>query len=203
MREAVVASVLIALALMGVWSVEAASVQGTAYDRLDLSSPAAAVDAFLRAYKKGDYVAAFWVFSLPAQRSWREHVNRLDFSRIVRGDFAKLRSLDLFDEMVPEPDGYEQEDISFLFAHMMNIAAAHALLPLDVTGWVDDPPAGDKPPAGAVAFPTGTAADILVRLKAYPESVQFKLEISPLGKWRIRQIILPGGNDKTLPWGLP
>ncbi len=56
----------------------------TAYDRLDLTTPEAALRQFLGAYRRGDYVTAFWILAPASQQAFQVHLMRFDLSRIAR-----------------------------------------------------------------------------------------------------------------------
>ncbi len=51
-----------------------------AYDRLDLTTPEAALRQFLGAYRRGDYVTAFWILAPASQQAFQVHLMRFDLS---------------------------------------------------------------------------------------------------------------------------
>lgn len=175
---------------------------GTAYDKLDLASPEAALRTFLTAYRQGDFVTAFWVLSPQAQREWKKHLDLFMFDRpcLVRSATSVMGPL--IEVLVPPMDKWEQpEDVSFLFAHLMTVAQQRSWLPLDLDGLPADLSASKVPAPGARRDTRDGHVDIAVPLRAYPAPVIFRLETSPLSKWRVRQAIVPGTDDNAIPWG--
>jgi hypothetical protein len=99
-------------------------------------------------------------------------------------------------------DKWEQpEDVSFLFAHLMTVAQRRTWLPLDLDGLPADLSTSKVPAPGARRDTADGRVEITVALKAYPAPVIFRLETSPLSKWRVRQAIVPGSDDNAIPWG--
>jgi len=177
------------------------SIEGTAYEKLDLASPEAAVRTFLNTYRAGDFVTAFWIFTRTTQRAWRYHIDGLDIRQITRGELPSGQmKIELLKALVPPLEQWEQEEVSFLFASFMQGARRRNILPLDVTGLA---PSLTAPLMHKTAPQRADGSvDIAVDLPAYPQPVIFRLERSPLGRWRIRQIIPPGGDETSLPFGL-
>ena len=174
-------------------------VEGTAYDRLDLSSPDAALRAFLSAFRRGDYVTAYWIFSPQSQLDWDSLIYRLNLGQTVRA--AQPLGGGFVEQAIPPLAQWEQQDMSFLFAHVMNAAKRIDALPIDLAGLPDDLSANGL--ALGAAAPAGDGSVVIaVALKAYAAPVIFRLVTSPLGKWRLRQIVPPGGDPNSLPFGL-
>lgn len=179
------------------------SVRGTAYDRLDLASPEAALRTFLGAYKAGDFVTVYWVFSPATQTAWQNQYFMLNFDRMLRNNTGEqLYQQPYAGRLMPAIAELEQQDLSFLFANILNVGADHHLLPLDLSGLPDDLSPAALAQLGAAPRPIPGGVEIALPLPAYPQPVAFRLERSPLGKWRVRQIIPPGGDETSLPWGL-
>jgi hypothetical protein len=175
-------------------------VEGTAYDRLDLATPESALRAFLNAYKAGDYVTVFWIFSPGAQLDWQRALYSFNFAILMHGNPMGQRAL--LDELLPPLDKVEQQDISFAFATLMNAAQRHGMLPLDVTGLPENMSAANVPDLGKRTQTPDGQVDIAVVLKAYAGPVHFRMETSPLGRWRVRQVIPPDGDPDTPVFGV-
>ena len=124
----------------------------------------------------------------------------LDVTRSARGEAAIV--MPLLGALVPPLAEREQQDMSFQFAHMMSVAGQHDILPLDLTGLPEDLTRANVPALGASAQSPDGRVEIAISLKNYPAPVTFRLEKSPHGKWRLRQIIPPGGDEKSIPFGL-
>jgi hypothetical protein len=178
------------------------SIEGTAYEKLDLSSPEAAVRTFISAYRAGDFVTAYWIFTRATQRDWREHFDATDIRQISRVELPSggQIKIELIKALFPPEKQWEQEEGSFLFASFMQGARRRNILPLDVTGFA---PLLTAPPMHKAAPQRADGSvDIAVDLPSYPRPVIFRLERSPLGRWRVRQIIPPGGDETSLPFGI-
>lgn len=177
-------------------------VDGSAYEKLELQSPDAALRLFLSAFRDGDYVTAYWILSLPAQKDSEDAVYAFNFSRLVAGRGGQPISTEDMREYMPAMDDREQLDFGFLFSTIMNVAREKGTLPLDLDGLPKDLSAANVPALGVRSETTDGTVQIAVSLKAYPAPVLFRLNQSRLGKWRLSQIIPPGGDETSKPFGL-
>lgn len=201
-RRAVVAAALAALA-----APRAADAQGLtgnsgslAYDRLDLSTPEAALRAFLTAYRAGDYVTAFWIFAPGTQDEVFRHAAQMNMGRLAR--LPAQGRMAIMTEMLPPTAEVDQRDYSFLFANVMQVAKRRGLMPLDVAGLPEDLSAANVPGLGQKTETTDGITEIAVALRAYGAPVVFRLAPGRNGRWRLRQIVPPGGDPASLPFGL-
>jgi hypothetical protein len=171
-----------------------------AYDRLDLSSPEAALRAFLTAYRDGDYVAAFWIFTADTQDEVFRHAAQLNMDRLAR--LPAQGRLAIMTEMIPPTAEVDQRDYSFLFANIMQVAKRRGLMPLDITGLPDDLSPANVPSLGQRTETTDGITEIAMTLRAYREPVVFRLQRARTGRWRLRQVLTPGGDPASRPFGL-
>jgi hypothetical protein len=168
-----------------------------AYDRMDLSSAEAALRTFLSAYRDGDYVGAFWVLAPEAQDEVARHVAQLNLGRLAR--LPAQGRMTIMTEMIPPTAEVDQRDYGFMFATIMQVAKRRGILPLNVAGMPDDLPAASL---GRQTETNDGFTEIAVTLSAYPAPVVFRFFKARSGRWRLRQIVPPGGDATSLPFGL-
>jgi hypothetical protein len=177
------------------------SVSGSlAYDRLDLSTPDAALRTFLTAYRDGDYVTAFWVFAADTQDEVLRHAAQLNLRRLAR--MPAQGGMAIMAEMLPPHAELDQRDSTFLFANIMQVAKRRGLLPLDVAGLPQDLSPANVPNLGRRTETTDGTTEIAVTLGAYRAPVVFRFIRARTGRWRLRQIVPPGGDPTSVPFGL-
>ncbi len=198
-------AVLAALILLAV--TRSASSQGLtgnsgslAYDRLDLSTPEAALRAFLTAYRDGDYVTAFWIFTAETQDEVFRHAAQMNMDRLAR--LPAQGRMAIMTEMIPPTAEVDQRDYSFLFANIMQVAKRRGLMPLDIAGLPDDLAPANVPNLGPRTQTTDGVTEIAMVLRAYREPVVFRLQRARTGRWRLRQVLTLGGDPASVPFGL-
>jgi hypothetical protein len=191
----------LAMATFALDSAKADTVSGSiAYDRLNLTTPDAALRTFLSAYRDGDFVTVFWIFSPSTQTEWFRRLAQFRIDTLVKGfDFKDTA---LMADLVPPLKEIDQTDFGFAFAHMMVTAKRRGMLPLDVTGLPVDLSPQNVPLLGKVTATTPVEVDIAVALKNYTGPVIFRMQLARSGRWRLLQIIPPGGDEQSIPFGL-
>ncbi|KAF0137451.1 MAG: hypothetical protein FD152_470 [Xanthobacteraceae bacterium] len=172
-----------------------------AFDRLDLRSPEAALRQFLSAYRRGDYVTAYWIMTPTSQSAFARHLARFEFNRIARlpASSAVLHAA----EMMPSVNQMEQTDTSFYFAHAMAVAHRLGVMPLNLSGLPEDVSPTNVPRLGNRNQLTDGKVEFAVPLRAYRAPVVFRFVSTQGGRWRLEQILPPGGTVDSLPFGLP
>lgn len=203
LRGAVLACVCLAAAPAAAQSSgRAAPSSGSiAYDRLDLKSPESALRTFLTAYRRGDYVTAFWVMTPVSQTAFYTHLARFDLSRVARvpASSAYMHAA----EMIPAVSQRDQTDTSFIFAHAMTVARRLDIMPLNLAGMPEDMSPANMPRLGNRIQLTDGKVEFSVPLQAYRAPVVFRMAQAANGRWRLEQILPPGGSMESLPFGLP
>jgi hypothetical protein len=178
-----------------------ASSGSTAYDRLDLRTAESALRTFLTAYRRGDYVTAFWVLTPASQTAFYTHLARFDLSRVARvpASSAFMHAA----EMIPAANQVEQTDTSFVFAHAMTVARRLDIMPLNLAGMPEDMSPANMPRLGNRIQLTDGKVEFSVPLQAYRAPVVFRMVQGVHGRWRLEQVLPPGGTMDSLPFGLP
>ena len=172
-----------------------------AFERLDLRSPEAALRQFLSAYRRGDYVTAYWIMTPASQQAFTRHLARFEFSRIARlpAGSAALHAA----EMMPVPSQLEQTDASFIFAHAMGVAQRLGIMPLNLSGLPEDVSPANVPRLGSRIQLADGRVEFSVPLRAYRAPVAFRMVPAQGGRWRLEQVLPPGGTADSTPFGLP
>lgn len=161
----------------------------TQYEGLALATPVEAVMTFVDRFEHGDYPALFLILSPEAQADWRRRpVATFDYS-------TWFTDADLLDQVAmlnsDLPDEHDSSVITSIFDEVMLVAEANDAFVIDLRGAHDL----GEPELG----PDGTTAQVEARL-ADGTPVTFALTLSPSGRWRVRQVIVPGGDTDVLPW---
>lgn len=172
-----------------------------AYDRLDLTTPEAALRQFLGAFRRGDFVTAFWILAPASQQAFQVHLMRFDLSRIAR--VSVTGAMTHAPEMIPPVARLEQTDPSFAFAHAMQVARRLDIMPLNLAGMPEDMSPAVVPRLGTRVQLADGQVEIAMPLQAYRAPVVFRMVRSPQGRWRVQQVLPPGGHVESLPFGLP
>ena len=171
------------------------------YDRLDLTTPEAALRQFLGAYRRGDYVTAFWILAPASQQAFQAHLMRFDLSKIAR--VSVTGAMTHAPEMIPPVNRLEQTDPSFSFAYAMQVARRLDIMPLNLAGMPEDMSPAVVPRLGTPVQLADGQVEIAMPLQAYRAPVVFRMVRSPQGRWRVQQVLPPGGHVESLPFGLP
>lgn len=166
----------------------AARAQRTVFERLAFATPKAAVDSFLLAWRGQDFPTVFWILAPETQRAVITAVEMFQLTRVTGRlpDPARLRTLT--EEGLPALPAREHDmETAWLFDRLMvtghRLGAVPLALPPDAT-------------AGAVRMqPDGRAL-----VTAGP--VEFVLQRSPAGHWRVQGAFGPGADRAILPWGI-
>lgn len=199
-RRVVLATVLLAMPGRALGQRPVGSSGSLAFDRLDLSTPDAALRAFLTAYRDGDFVTAFWIFTPETQDEILRQVATFAVDRLARRPGSGR--LAILSEMIPATAGMVQRDHSFLFANIMQVARRRGLQPLDLSGLPQDLSAANVPDLGRRTQTTDGVTEIAVVLGAYRGPVVFRMTGPVAGRWRLRQVVPPGGDPTSIPFGL-
>lgn len=198
LRNALACAAL-ALPLLAPAPAGAQSATLTSYEHLRLGDAESALREFLSAYAKGDFLVAYWILSPEAQAELQRQLAMLNTEAFFRGGIDGGDLMRVF----PAQAEMEQVDFGFLFADMMRFGIARGIEPVDVAGLPADLSKTNVPDIGKRSERTDGQVDYAVALKSYAEPVVFRLKPSPGGRWRVHQILLPGGDGTAVPFSLP
>ncbi len=164
----------------------------TFYESLDLSTPGTAAETFVEAFAADDFMTVWMTFDHFAQQEIRNAIQLLQYRRVVRSDLIPdlgERLADQFSAAITET-----VDMWYIFDRLMLVADANDAFLIDLTRPRSLQPAETSPAVGA---------DVIAELEGIEGEVTIRLSESPSGRWRVHQVIVPGGNEDQIPWSVP
>ena len=204
---------LMMTSLLGVFVVSAqeSAEPRTQYELLNLSTPEAAVTTFIDLFQSRDYAGAFLVFAPEAQDAFYRAINLLALERAVvvlsQEEIADAyRDLLGFDHTETEQS---TSNAPYLFDAFMLYAEQNDAFLVDLRGEFEILGTEDSTvPARRIAEESDDdddaplpAVDVIVSTEQHGE-VRFRMVQVPSGRWRIYQVIVPGGDEEWLPWAV-
>lgn len=169
----------------------------TYYDSLDLSSPESAIHAFVDAFSRDDFPTVWLILDGSAQFYWPQYVNIRNYDLVIQTDNWEEVKEDI--SILAEGLGEgEHSDYPYFFDQFMLAARKHNAFLIDLTGPVtilsSDP---------SMTMKSEPALDVTVRIESTEEEVVFRMVQGPSEKWRVRKVIVTGGEDEFGPWAIP
>lgn len=161
------------------------------YESLDLTSPAAAVETFADAFARKDFMTVWMVLDVSTQERVEQSLNLLQWSGLIRIDAVPDWGSEIASFLSLE--NLETTDRWYIFDGIMMIADDHDAYLIDLSGGVIP---GEESQVGDDVEVSGVVEGI-------EGDVRFRLVQSPGGRWRVRQVIVPGGDEDMIPWSVP
>ena len=185
-------SLVVAMCLVGSLVACSSPDQGpqarTYYESLDLSSPLSAAEVFVEAYDGDDFMTVWLVLDHSAQRQWRESLNLLQYGPLIRWNEELHDDLtNRYSDLV-----LESADYWFIFDQVMLIADQHDSLLIDLQP-VSLTLRGIEADGGAT---------VIGEFEGIDGEVTIDLNQTPRGNWRVHQVLVPGGDPASVPWGV-
>lgn len=174
----------------------------TYYDRLNLDSPTAAVETFVEAFQREDFMTVYLVFDYWAQREINQHVSYLRMEYLV--DMDALQDTDLF-RLGAEHNIHIEDGWSLFDQLMLSSGQQNALL-IDLRGETTIGEARDAPDDAGPQLDDEAVetVDVLATVEGIEGEVIFRTTQSPVNDdWRVHQVIVPNGNVEIIPWSVP
>jgi hypothetical protein len=182
----------------------------TQYESFDLSTPEAAVTTFVDLFQNRDYAGLFVVLAPEAQSDWYAAINRFRYEFIIEAS-ASEGLIDAMGEVIGF-DHTETEqhpnNIPYLFDSVMLYAEEQDAFPIDLRGEVEilrteesivpAPSSAEDSDDDETPLP---AIDVIVSTEDQGE-LRFRMVQVPSGRWRVYQVIVPGGDEQRLPWAI-
>jgi len=171
----------------------------TYYESLDLSSPEAAVGEFCAAFRRSDYATVYLVLTPRTQFILDQQMTLLRWGNLVREEAAE----DVVQDLCVASEGLGNCDYTgemmFWFDDLMLGAERHSAFLVDLRG--REHIVGRRPAATDEGDP---AIDVTATVDGISGEVVFRtVQIPSSGKWRVFQVIVPGGNEELIPWSVP
>lgn len=189
-----VMALVLALGLIGAGcSAESSDSDGAVnfYESLDLASPSAAINTFSDAFARNDFMTVWLVLDRQAQLVAEQHINLLQYGNLIRRDDVPNIGAEV--SSVFDLDGLETSDRWNMFSQFMMIGDDHDAYLIDLSGEVT---LGDE-------SLVGEHTEVVAAVEGIEGDVLFRLTQSPSGKWRVNQVIVPGGDEDMIPWSVP
>jgi hypothetical protein len=195
MRRAIVLSLLLAAAgaACGGDSTSDSPLSGarTYYESLDLGSPVAAATTFADAFARDDFMTVWLVLDGQAQFRITQVLNLLEYEQLVRPDRVgdvQVQFGEAFDL-----ETMEMNDPWYVFDRFMLIADLTDAFLIDLSG---------EASFGEARTIAG-GAEVPAEVEGVDGEVTFRLVNSPSGRWRVHQVVVPGGDEERIPWSVP
>ncbi|MCP4304934.1 MAG: hypothetical protein GY788_08700 [bacterium] len=155
-----------------------------------MSSPMSAAEAFVEAFDADDYMAVWMLLDYFAQREIWTNISLLQYGQVIRS--ADLPDRNAIGDEMSATIG-ETTDRWYVFDRIMQLADANGALLIDI----------GRPISLTAGETTGDTATVLTELEGIDGEVIIRLSKSPRGNWRVRQVIVPGGDESQIPWSVP
>ena len=171
----------------------------TYYESLDLSTPEAAVERFTSAFQQEDYETVFLILSPLAQRQIANRINTIYYQELIKvDDGTEVKDVLGNTPMFNVIDEWEHRTSSYLFDTIMLAAKQHSAFLIDLSGTMSilrTEQLSDNSGSSIV--------DVVSSVEGTEGNVIFRMEQAPSGRWRVRQVIVPDGNEELIPWSVP
>lgn len=165
----------------------------TYYESLDLETPTDAVKTFISAYKKNDFFTVFLILSPESQSRWTANLRLFNYKGLTAikdpNEFHEI-----FDTAIKD---YEHHMDAYYFDMIMMAADNHQVLLFDFPGTTKI--LDEK----EIELEGTKYVDIAVKVEEEIETMTFRMVQSPSQRWRVYQVILPGGDEDLVPWAIP
>ncbi len=169
----------------------------TYYDSLALDTPEAAAQSFITAFQASDFQTVYLILSPRAQRTWKENYAQLNWPLIFRVKNQKEVDAILENTAIAQGKFEHSGETSYEFDELMLAAQTHDLLLVDLGGKLTVQSTQEA--RDTVGNP---ATDVIIQSSRYDEPLVFRMVQAPSGKWRVYQVIIPGGNEDYVPWAV-
>ena len=171
------------------------------YERLSLNSPESAVETFTNAFQKEDFFTVFLILSPSAQLRVENNINTLNYTELI--DVKDLTEAENVLANTPQFQTLSEWEhlgatSSYLFDAIMLAAKQRSVLLIDLSGDVSISrikrikDSDESPKVDVFTTVAGIEGDVI-----------FRMEQSPSGRWRVQQVIIPGGDEELIPWSVP
>lgn len=161
------------------------------YESLDLASPTAAVETFSDAFARRDFMTVWLVLDTVAQFASNEHMNLLQWRNLI--DTGAVPDLGSKIGSLLSFENRETTDRWYIFDGIMMIADDHDAYLIDLSGEIT---LGEE-------SQVGEDVEVSSVVEGIEGEVRFRLVQSPSGRWRVFQVIVPGGDETAIPWSVP
>ncbi len=187
------------LLLIGCARNEDETIPRTYYESLALDTPELAVETFVDAFQKDNFEALYLIFAPNTQRQITNSINLLQYQDFVKAtDYEEANEI-ASDSVQSRPlNEWEHMTTGYRFDSLMLVARQHSAFLIDLSGHVSILRTVDFVDDDGKVF-----ADVITDVEGIDGEVVFRMEQAPSGRWRVGQVILPGGDEDRVPWSVP
>jgi hypothetical protein len=171
----------------------------THYESLDIHTPETAVQTFVQAFQQSDFATAHLVLAPTTQQTLLNNRARLQYDGLILLGSPP-------DYPTPFKEAWAREvwnlehlyDGVFQFQLLMRTAVEYDALQFHFPGPLTIVASrNSETPSGQEAI------DVESQVAGIDGTVVFRMVQAPSGRWRVFQVVFPGGNEKKFPWSLP
>jgi hypothetical protein len=202
MRKSLIMAVMICFALpllIGCARKEDETIPRTYYESLVLDTPESAVETFVDAFQKDNFEALYLIFAPNTQRQITNSINLLQYQDFVKATDNEEAFEIASDSIQYKPlSEWEHMTSSYRFDSLMLAARQHSAFLIDLSGHVSILRTVEFVDDGGRVF-----ADVITNAEGIDGEAIFRMEQAPSGRWRVSQVILPGGDEDLVPWSVP
>ena len=198
MKKKILIGLLLTITLLSACSSCPEKEGRTYYETLDLDTPEEAVTAFTDAFAEDDFFTVFLILSNHSQLIMNQRTQLHQYGHLYDINLhAEMRSsISLFSKGLGEG---EHLDMGwYLFDEIMMAAREHSAFLIDLSGRVTIL----KVEPSESRWDENTT-DVFTRVEGIDGEVVFRMVQGPSGKWRVLQVIVPGGDEEMIPWSVP
>ncbi len=170
----------------------------TYYESLDLATPERTLATFINAFNRTDFWTVWMVLAPSAQFTLPQYLNLMQYGALTQVSVFK----EFKDEIPTFATGlvsgeHSEADFGYMFDTIMLTASRHDAFLIDLRGNLHilsskESTTTDGEPCVDVLASVGDLA-----------SVTFRMVQAPSGRWRVLQVIVPGGDEEQIPWSVP
>jgi len=166
----------------------------TYYESLDLASPRQAAATFADAFQRNDFMTVWLVLHADAQIPLQQALNMLQygqlFDTVAFSEYRTALETEFLDIL-----SWDSRDAWYIFDRIMLFADRHDAFLIDLSGPVNV--TGEGPSTG------WGYTDLTAEVEGIEGDVTFRMTETPSGRWQVFQVIVPGGEEQSIPWAVP
>ncbi|MDA0243445.1 MAG: hypothetical protein OT477_08520 [Chloroflexi bacterium] len=170
----------------------------TYYESLDLATAESAVQEFVAAFQRDDYQTLYLIFSFNTQTRVINKFNLLSLSELITPpEGITLQEIVQETTLYRPPIEWEHVTLNYRFDDLMLVAKKYDAFMIDLRGEVTI----EQTKPWADQYNEGL--DVLTRVEGIEGTVTFRMVQASSGRWRVQQVIVPGGDEENVPWSIP
>lgn len=179
---------------------EVGNTNRTYYESLELDTPELAVQTFVSAFDRADFVTVYMVLAPATQQELRSQGVALSIDNFIHerlvGENQEL-FIQKWTSRVSVNEAEQFQDTQYIFYVMMQEAAELGFIPFQFNEQFEI--LGSE----STIIPDGqNAVDLMIMFEGDENPIIFRLIQSPDKRWRVFQVIWPGGDETDVPWAL-